>query len=172
VTFDGPMPTITTEEALSSDRLRLIRDIEIAAWCGMDYDELGPFLDRLHIFDIRTRAAQEAEALERARALARERQRVMRWGNVDGSRYGLAALTRMLHALGQHDTPSEEIERVAYQCGRLTAGEELSPAVVVRSLVTAMDRLGLPEDVYLPVVQAAVERGARRPKSAPTRVAA
>jgi hypothetical protein len=172
MTFDGPWPTVPIEDALASDHARLIRDIELAAWCGLDHGELGPFLDRLRLFDLRTQAAQEAEALERARALARERERVMRWGGTEGSRYGLAALARMLAALGAHDTPSEEVERVAYQCGRLTAGEELSPAVVVRSLVASMDALGLPEDVFLPVVQAAIERGARRPKSAPSRMAA
>lgn len=172
MTFDGPMPTITTEEALSSDRLRLQRDIELAAWCGMDHAELGPFLDRLALFDARTRAIEEEDALMRARAAVAEREKVERWGDPDGSRYGLGALRRMLAALGQADVPSEEIERVAYACGRLVAGGELSPAVVGRSLAYAVESLVLPEDVFGPIIEQSFQRGMQRPRGAPAKAAA
>ena len=112
---------------------------------------------------------EHARQIEEARELE---ERVARWGGPDGSRYGEAALARMLNGLGQHDTPSEEIERVAYECGRLIAGGELSDAVVHRSLAQAMDALCLPEDVFTPVVERALTRGAARPRSAPMRLAA
>jgi hypothetical protein len=45
---------VTLEEALSSTSKRLERDVELAAWCGLEHDELGPFLDRLAAFDRRS----------------------------------------------------------------------------------------------------------------------
>jgi hypothetical protein len=59
----GPAPTVSIEEALASRAKRLERDVEMAAWCGLDHNELGPFLDRLAIFDARTPAWQARRAL-------------------------------------------------------------------------------------------------------------
>jgi hypothetical protein len=70
----GPVPSVSIIEALGSESARAKRDVELAAWCGLTEDEVGPFLARLKIFDARTPAWEERMALKEAlesRALRR-----------------------------------------------------------------------------------------------------
>lgn len=60
----GPPPAVSTFEALRSETARSERDRQLAAWCGLNEDELGPFLRRLREYDARTPAWREREALE------------------------------------------------------------------------------------------------------------
>jgi hypothetical protein len=62
--------TVTIAEALRSDRKRRERDLELAAWCGLAEDEVGPFLRRLQVYDART-VAWEARQAAREAALTR-----------------------------------------------------------------------------------------------------
>jgi hypothetical protein len=64
----GPTVTVSTDEALRSSAARAERDRQLAAWCGLTDDEVGPFLARLALFDARTPAWEARLAAERERA--------------------------------------------------------------------------------------------------------
>lgn len=72
----GPAPSVSLYEALGSEAARRKRDEQLAVWCGLSEDEVGPFLRRLQIFDSRTPAWEERMALEEALALAEARRRL------------------------------------------------------------------------------------------------
>lgn len=78
-------PTVSVEQALASETARADRDRQLAAWCDLAEDEVGPFLRRLALFDLRERARQERQALEEAVGLAERRRAVLRrvegWGD-------------------------------------------------------------------------------------------
>lgn len=68
----GPPPTVTIDEAMRSDTKRRERDLQLAAWCGLPEDEVGPFLRRLRLFDARTIEWEAREARRRAREISGE----------------------------------------------------------------------------------------------------
>jgi glutathione S-transferase len=60
-------PSVTIHEALRSDAKRRERDLELARWCGLSEDEVGPFLRRLRLFDARTEGWEITQAAEEAK---------------------------------------------------------------------------------------------------------
>lgn len=69
-------PSVTIDEALRSDAKRRERDLQLAAWCGLPDDEVGPFLRRLQVFDARTIEWEAREARRRAAEVAGDPLRV------------------------------------------------------------------------------------------------
>lgn len=68
----GPPVTVLLDAALRSDAARAERDRQLAAFCGMTDDEVGPFLRRLGEFDANTPAWEARLRAERERAALAE----------------------------------------------------------------------------------------------------
>lgn len=73
----GPTPSVSIEQALGSDLARRERDLQLARWCGLSDDEVGPLLRRLAEFDARTPAWEARCALADALDLAERRRAVL-----------------------------------------------------------------------------------------------
>ena len=57
-------PQVTIAAAQTSRELRRQRDVELAAWCGLDAGETAAFLERLAEFDDASRAERQRRRRE------------------------------------------------------------------------------------------------------------
>lgn len=81
-TVCGPPPTLTVYDALRSPEKRRERDLQVARRMRMAPDEVGPFLERLALYDVREQARVQEEAVARLTEATRQRETVEARGDL------------------------------------------------------------------------------------------
>lgn len=99
-----------------------------------------------------------------------------KWGDIDGSRYGLAALKGVLSDLSAVGSGSpgtsglgrnNALSSAAHRCGQLVAGGELDHGCARVALRSVAADMGLAESEYGPLITRRMFAGAQNPRSAP-----
>lgn len=134
---------------------------------GLELDDLNPMR-------VVERERAEAEAREADRRAILSSLTPAQWTG-DGSRYGCAAITRVLNELPAEAGRSGRnvaLNRAAFIVGQLVAGGELETGKAHRTLMAAGLGLGLPRFEVQAAVKSGFNAGLDAPRAAPSRRAA